>query len=98
MNLLLAEFVITRPAGLGFKMAAVAAPLTDVLGTAAPVPTFKFSLGILAWVRSSSHDPMVAARLASLPLLPTGVSEGTVETTAGGTSSCLFNSDRGVVS
>lgn len=40
----------------------------------------------------------MAARLASLPLLPTGVSEDTGGTAAGEISACLFNRDRGVLS
>lgn len=44
---------------------------------------------------------MVAARLASLPLLPTGVPEEVVEVVwveAGGASACLVNRDTGVKS
>lgn len=58
-------------------------------------------LGMLAWLKSSSHDPMVAARLASLPLLPKGAPEDGVGSAAGagaGISACLLNTDRGVLS
>ena len=42
---------------------------------------------------------MVAARFASLPLLPTGVSEeGVVWAEVGGASACLANRDMGVKS
>lgn len=71
--------------GLLLTVELVAAVLegTENLGTEAVAG---FSLGMLAWLRSSSQDPIVAARLANLPLLPTGVSEETVGTGAGGTS------------
>lgn len=55
-------------------------------------------LGMLAWLKSSSQDPMVAARLASLPLLPSGPPEDAAGTAAGGTSACLFNMGSGVPS
>lgn len=41
---------------------------------------------------------MVAARLASLPFLPKGVSEDMVGVVDGVTSACLFNRDKGVKS
>ncbi len=93
------ELATTRPAALGLVLAATVASLTASLGAVAPGFSFAFPLGMLAWLRSSSQDPMVAARLASLPLLPIGVSEDMwVGMAAGGTSACLFNRDRGVQS
>lgn len=63
------------------------------LGTK-PIPGF--SLGMLAWLRSSSQDSMVAARLASLPLRPTGVFEDVAE--GGWASASLFIMDSGTQS
>lgn len=60
--------------------------------------TCGFCLAMLAWLRSSSHEPMVAARLASLPFLPTGVPEDAGGAGFSGTLACLFNMDRGVQS
>lgn len=40
----------------------------------------------------------MAARLASRPLLPSGVSEDMLWTVAGGSSACLFIRDKGVYS
>lgn len=94
--LLAAELANGWPAAHALEVAETVASLTANLGTAVPVFSFAFCLGILAWLKSSSQDPMVAARLASLPLLPRGVSEDKVGTAAGGTSVCLFNGDRGV--
>lgn len=96
--LLAAELAAGWPAALAFELADTVASLTGNRGTAGPAFSFVFSLGILAWLRSSSQDPMVAARLASLPLLPRGVSEDTGGTAAGGTSARLFNRDMGVLS
>lgn len=71
-----------------------AAPLTVNLGTEeAACFSVAFSLGILAWLRSSSQVPMVAARLASLPLLPRAVSEET-----GGVAAALFSMESGIQS
>lgn len=92
------ELATAWPTALGLVLAATVASLTANLGTAVQGFSFAFSLGMLAWLRSSSQDPMVAARLASLPFLPSGVPEDTVGTAAGGTSVCLFNRDRGVQS
>lgn len=75
----------------GLVLVATAASLTATLVIAVPGFSFGFWLTMLAWLRSSSQDPMVAARLASLPLLPRGVPEDTVGTVDGGTTSCLFN-------
>lgn len=56
------------------------------------------------WLRSSSQEPMVAARLASLPLLPTAVSDEEEEVVVGvwaevgGASACLVSRDAGVKS
>lgn len=94
--LLAVELVTTWPAAQGLVLAATVASLTANLGTVATGFSFALSLGMLAWLKSSSQDPMVAARLASLPLLPSGVPEDTVE--MGGSSACLFNRDRGVQS
>lgn len=94
--LLLAVELATWPAALGLVLAATVVSLTANLGTAKPDFPFASSWGMLAWLRSSSQDPMVAARLASLPLLPSGVSEDAVGTVAGGTSACFFNRDMGV--
>lgn len=92
-----AELATTRPsAALGLVLAATVASLAANLGTALPDFSFASSLGILAWLRSSSQDPMVAARLANLPLLPSGAPEDTEGMVAGGTSSCLFTGDSGV--
>lgn len=58
-----------------------------------------FSLGMLLWLRSSSQDPMAAARWASLPLRPMGGPEDVEDVSGGGwTSACLFSMDRGVLS
>lgn len=95
--LLAAELVTGRPAALVLELADTVAFLIVNLRTVVSV-LFVFSLGMLAWLRSSSQDPMVAARLASLPLLPRGVSEDTGGATSGGTSACLFDSDSEVLS
>ena len=44
------------------------------------------SLGMVGWLRSSSQEPMVAARLARRPLLPAGAPEGAGASTCGATS------------
>lgn len=80
----------------GLVLVATAASLIATLVTAVPSFSFGFSVRMLGWLRSSSQDPMVAARLASLPLLPSGAPEDAVGTVDGGTSSCLFNWERGV--
>lgn len=93
------ELANTRPsAALGLVLAATVASLAANLGTALADFSFASSLGILAWLRSSSQDPMVAARLANLPLLPSGPPEETEGAAAGGTSTCLFTGDSGVLS
>ena len=100
MDLLLAaELGTTLSAALGLVLEGTLASLQTYLGAEA-VAGFPcaFCFGMLAWLKSSSQDPMVAARLASLPLLPSGAPEDTVGTSAGGTSACLFNRDRGVLS
>lgn len=72
--------------------AATAATLTAGLGTGPGFP-----LGMWAWLRSSSQDPMVAARLANRPLRPTGASEGG-RLAGGWTSTSLFDKVVGVLS
>lgn len=72
--------------------------LTPNLETAVPGFSFVCCLGMLAWLKSSSQDPMVAARLASLPLRPRTISEDVVGATAFITSVCHFNGDWEVAS
>ena len=52
------------------------------------------SLGMVGWLRSSSQEPMVAARLARRPLLPIGAPEGAGASTCGATSGSLLMGDR----
>lgn len=96
MHLLLTVELVTETLGLVLE---AAAPLTVNLGLdeAASV-SFAFSLGVLAWLRSSSQEPMVAARLASLPLLPREISEETEGLAAGWASNGVFIVDTGIQS
>lgn len=94
MHLLLTVELVTKTLGLVLE-----ASLTVNLGLdeVASV-SFAFSLGILAWLRSSSQEPMVAARFASLPLLPREISEETEGLAAGWASNGLFIVDTGIQS
>lgn len=96
MHLLLTVELVTTTLGLVLE---AAASLTVNLGLdeVASV-SFAFSLGILAWLRSSSQEPMVAARFASLPLLPREISEETEGLAAGWASNGLFIMDTGIQS
>lgn len=80
-------------------LAATLASLQANLGTeAAPGFPCTLSFGMVAWLRSSSQDPMVAARLANRPLLPSGVPEDAGRAATGAASACLFIKEMGVQS